>query len=61
MNILNESINFFLRLSDELVLKILTYVPKGNFRNITLVDRRFNRISRDPSLWQQVRIFHIPQ
>jgi hypothetical protein len=44
----------FDRLPDDLVLKILSQIPHDQFRNVALVDRRFNRISKDASLWKKV-------
>jgi F-box-like len=42
------------RLPDEVILKILTYIPKDQFLSIRLVDKRFNRISKIGSLWETV-------
>jgi F-box-like len=44
----------FDKLSDELLLKILSYVPHDEYLNIMLVNRRFNRLSTDSSLWKKV-------
>ena len=44
----------FDKLSDELFLKILSYVPHDDYRSLRLVNRRFNDISYDTSLWKKV-------
>jgi hypothetical protein len=44
----------FDKLSDELFLKILSYVPHDDYRSLRLVNRRFNDISYDKSLWKKV-------
>jgi hypothetical protein len=45
----------FDKLPDELLVEILSYVQKEDYLNIMLVNRRFNRISKDRSLWTKVR------
>jgi F-box-like len=44
----------FDKLSDQMVLEILSYIPHDDYLNIRLVDRGFNRISKDASLWKKV-------
>jgi F-box-like len=44
----------FDKLSDQMLLEILSYVPHDDYLNIRLVNRRFNRISTDRSLWKKV-------
>ena len=44
----------FDKLSDELFLKILSYVRHDDYRSLRLVNRRFNDISYDKSLWKKV-------
>lgn len=44
----------FNSIPDEVVLEILTYIPKDQFLSIRLVDKRFNRISKIGSLWNTV-------
>jgi F-box-like len=41
-------------LPDEILAKILSYVPHDDFGNVRLVCRRFNGISYDASLWGEV-------
>lgn len=43
------------KISDELFVKILSYVPHDNYLNLRLVDHRFNEVSKEPSLWKKVR------
>lgn len=59
MNNPEKNINPFSRLSDELLVEILSYISKDHFLNIRLVDQRFNRIFNDASLWKKVRIFEM--
>ena len=53
----------FDKLSDQMLLEILSYVPHDDYLNIRLVNRRFNRISKDASLWKKVSFptvrFHV--
>ncbi len=47
------------KLPQELLLKILSYVAHDDFRNVRLVNRRFNELSKDKSLWTKVRFVSI--
>jgi F-box-like len=42
------------KISDEIFVKILSYVPHDNYLNMRLVDHRFNKVSKDSSLWKKV-------
>jgi hypothetical protein len=44
----------FDRLSDEVVLKIFSFVQHDDFRSLRLTCRRFNEISKEPELWKKV-------
>lgn len=44
----------FDKLSDELLVKILSYVPHDDYINIMLVNHRFKRLSTDSFLWKKV-------
>jgi F-box-like len=44
----------FDKVPDELLLEILKYVPHDDHLNIRLVNRRFNRVSKEGSLWKKV-------
>jgi F-box-like len=43
------------KISDEIFVKILSYVPHDSYLNMRLVDHRFNKVSKDSSLWKKVR------
>lgn len=55
MNIHDDHKNLFNRLSNELLVEILSHIPHDNFKNIRLVDRRFKETSYTASLWEKVR------
>lgn len=46
----------FDKVPDEILVKIMSYIQHDHFRNVRLVNRRFNRVSYTPSLWKTVRI-----
>ena len=46
----------FDKLSDELLLEILSYVPHDDYRSLRLVNHRFKRMSYDESLWRKVSV-----
>jgi hypothetical protein len=48
------------KLPQELLLKILSYVAHDDFRTVRLLNRRFNELSKDKSLWTKVRHSIIP-
>lgn len=47
-----DGIDRLSRLSDELVLRILSFLPLENLLSVPTVSRRFNRLSADSSLWR---------
>ncbi|CAH1973859.1 unnamed protein product [Acanthoscelides obtectus] len=50
----NSKINYFDLLSDEIVLQIFKCLPKWYLRDMSFVCRRFNRLSKDESLWRRL-------
>ena len=48
----SEEENYFLRLSDEVILKILCYLPPSSLFNSLLVCKQWQRIGYDPNLWK---------
>ncbi|XP_017081738.2 S-phase kinase-associated protein 2 [Drosophila eugracilis] len=51
---INSGINYFDRLSDEILLDIFKWLPKKTLLRMTTVCRRFNRCSRDETLWTRL-------
>ena len=43
--------NYFNKLSDEIILEILQWLPKKSLMKCLLLDTRFNRIVQDDTLW----------
>ena len=50
------SVNCWPLLSDEAVLIIFRLLPQKDLVTVSLVDRRFSQISKDPSLWTQLTL-----
>ena len=50
------STNHLLRLSDEIVLTIFRHLPLKDLVTVSLVDKRFLRLSRDASLWTELTL-----
>nr|CAI5830987.1 unnamed protein product [Callosobruchus analis] len=50
----HSKINYFDLLSDEIILQILRCLPKWYLRDISFVCRRFNRLTKDESLWTRL-------
>ena len=46
-----SSKNFFNKLSDEIILEILKWLPKKSLNKCLVLDVRFNRIAQDETLW----------
>ncbi|XP_016978984.1 S-phase kinase-associated protein 2 [Drosophila rhopaloa] len=51
---ISSGINYFDRLSDEIVLDIFKWLPKKTLLRMATVCRRFNRCSRDETLWTRL-------
>ena len=51
-----QSINYWSSLSDEVVLFILRFLPQQDLVIISLVNRRFRHLSKDPSLWTKLTL-----
>ncbi|EDV47766.1 S-phase kinase-associated protein 2 [Drosophila erecta] len=51
---ISSGINYFERLSDEILLDIFKWLPKKTLLRIATVCRRFNRCSRDETLWTRL-------
>ncbi|KAH8292147.1 hypothetical protein KR054_006317 [Drosophila jambulina] len=51
---INSGINYFDRLSDEILLGIFKWLPKKALLRMATVSRRFNRCSRDETLWTRL-------
>ncbi|KAH8276915.1 hypothetical protein KR026_002402 [Drosophila bipectinata] len=51
---ISSGINYFERLSDEIVLNIFKWLPKKTLLRISTVCKRFNRCSRDETLWTRL-------
>ncbi|KAH8243194.1 hypothetical protein KR032_005309 [Drosophila birchii] len=51
---INSGINHFDRLSDEILLGIFKWLPKKTLLRMAVVNRRFNRCSRDETLWTRL-------
>ncbi|CAH0555512.1 unnamed protein product [Brassicogethes aeneus] len=49
-----DKTNYFNSLSDEVVLHILRWLPRAHLREISLVSRRFYRLTHDDSLWTRM-------
>lgn len=54
LSIRPSAVKGFDKLATETVVKILSYVPHDDFRNVRLVCRRFNEVSKTESLWKKV-------
>ena len=50
----DTSINHWPRLSEEMALFILSYLPKKDLVKVSLVSRKFRDLSRDDSLWTEL-------
>ncbi|KAH8337296.1 hypothetical protein KR059_006045 [Drosophila kikkawai] len=51
---INSGINYFDRLSDEILLGIFKWLPKKTLLRMATVSKRFNRCSRDETLWTRL-------
>ena len=51
-----RSINHWPRLSDEIALLILRLLPQKDLVSVSLVNRKFRDLSKDPSLWTQLTL-----
>lgn len=51
---ISSGINYFDRLSDEILLNIFKWLPKKTLLRMATVSRRFNRCSRDETLWTRL-------
>ncbi|XP_037729818.1 S-phase kinase-associated protein 2 [Drosophila subpulchrella] len=51
---ISSGINYFERLSDEILLNIFKWLPKKTLLRMSTVCRRFNRCSRDETLWTRL-------
>ncbi|XP_052836116.1 S-phase kinase-associated protein 2 isoform X2 [Drosophila gunungcola] len=51
---ISSGINYFERLSDETLLDIFKWLPKKTLLRMATVCRRFNRCSRDETLWTRL-------
>ncbi|XP_020812809.1 S-phase kinase-associated protein 2 [Drosophila serrata] len=51
---INSGINYFDRLSDEILLGIFKWLPKKTLLRMAIVSKRFNRCSRDETLWPRL-------
>ncbi|XP_034661774.1 S-phase kinase-associated protein 2 [Drosophila subobscura] len=51
---INSGINYFDKLSDEILLDIFKWLPKKTLLRMATVSRRFNRCSRDETLWTRL-------
>ncbi|KAH8344485.1 hypothetical protein KR084_006221 [Drosophila pseudotakahashii] len=51
---ISSGINYFERLSDEILLDIFKWLPKKTLLRMATVCRRFNRCSRDETLWTRL-------
>jgi F-box-like len=46
----------FQKVPDEVLLEIFKHVPHDEYLNIRLVNRRFNRVSKEGCLWKKVSL-----
>ncbi|KAH8294731.1 hypothetical protein KR018_002288 [Drosophila ironensis] len=51
---ISSGINYFDKLSDEILLNIFKWLPKKTLLRMSTVCRRFNRCSRDETLWTRL-------
>ncbi|XP_017142944.1 S-phase kinase-associated protein 2 [Drosophila miranda] len=51
---ISSGINYFDKLSDEILLDIFKWLPKKALLRMATVSRRFNRCSRDETLWTRL-------
>ena len=51
-----RSINHWPRLSNEIALLILRLLPQKDLVSVSLVNRKFRDLSKDPSLWTQLTL-----
>ncbi|CAG9819243.1 unnamed protein product [Phaedon cochleariae] len=51
-----DKTNYFNMLSDEVILHILRWLPKIHLMDISLVCRRFHRLTQDESLWTRMDV-----
>lgn len=52
----SPKINYFNSLSDEVILQILTWIPKNYLADVSLTCKRFNRLAQDESLWTRMDV-----
>ena len=52
----DTSINHWPRLSEEMALFILSYLPQKDLVKVSLVSRKFRDLSRDDSLWTELTL-----
>ena len=52
----DTSINHWPRLSEEMALFILSYLPQKDLVKVSLVSRKFRDLSRDDSLWTELNL-----
>ena len=50
----NPVINHWARLSDEIVVSILRFLPQKDLVNVSLVNKKFRDVSRDSCLWSKL-------
>ena len=43
-------------LSDEVVLSVFRFLPQEDLVTVSLVNKRFTHLSKDPSLWTQLTL-----
>jgi hypothetical protein len=50
----NEDEAGYKRFPDEVLLRILSFLSQDNFLNVRLVNRQWNEVSKEKSLWKKV-------
>ena len=53
---MNNADEGYKKFPDEVLLNILSYVTQDNFLNVRLVNRQWNKVSYDVSLWRKVSL-----